>query len=192
MLPHSVDAEDSTVCLFVKDLKRGRRLDYEPTIKHYEQLLKKKNVKQDITIIPVNQLYNEFCSFEMRRKLTYLYDRFLVDRTIGSHINGFLGPKLLMKCRTAIPINLESDNLADEIDQGMRKVFYRHNNVGIQKCVQVGRHSMSTENMVDNIIDLIKQLNDIHPGGTHNIHKLYLKPNVNISVAVPIYVNLGE
>ncbi|KAJ6643507.1 Ribosomal L1 domain-containing protein [Pseudolycoriella hygida] len=189
LLPHSIENADGDVCLFVRDLKRGRKMDFEPTIKHYEQLLRSKKVTQPITIIPVNQLYNEYSSFELRRKLTYLYDKFLVDKAVATHVNGFLGNKIMMKGRSAIPIDLESENLPDEIDTNLRKVFYKHINNGIVQMVQVGRHSMSDEQIAENIIELLKQLGALHPGGSNNIFKLHLKPNVNISVAVPVYTN---
>ncbi|KAG4078844.1 hypothetical protein HA402_007394 [Bradysia odoriphaga] len=189
LLPHSIETTEADVCLFVRDLKRGRKLDFEPTIKHYEQLLRSKKVTQPITIIPVNQLYNEFASFELRRKLTYLYDKFLVDKAVAAHVNGFLGNKIMLKGRSAIPIDIQSDNLPDEIETNLRKVFYKHINNGIVQMVQIGRHSMSTEQIAENIIELLKQLGTLHPGGSNNIYKLHLKPNVNISVAVPIYIN---
>lgn len=191
-LPHSIETTDSDVCLFVKDLKRGRRLDYEPTIKHYEQLLRTKKVDRTITIIPINQLYNDFATFELRRKLTYLYDKFLVDKSVATHVNGFLGHKLLMKGRSAIPVDLAADNLVDEIEQTLRKVFYKHINNGITQNVQVGRHSMTDEQIGENVVELVRQLAIIHPGGSQNVYKLHIKPNVNISVAVPLYVDLGE
>lgn len=56
----------------------------------------------------------------------------------------------------------------------------------------LGRHSMSDEQIAENIIELLKQLGTLHPGGSNNIYKLHLKPNVNISVAVPIYINTGK
>lgn len=81
--------EDSEIALFVKDLKRGRRLDFEPTIQHYESLLEKDGVakKYRITIISVSQLYNEYATFELRRKLSYLYDKLLVDSAVAAHVN---------------------------------------------------------------------------------------------------------
>lgn len=191
-LPHSLENAESDICIFVKDLKRGRKLDYEPTIKHYEALLKTKKVERNITIIPINQLYNEFATFELRRKLTYLYDRFLVDKAVATHVNGFLGHKLLTKGRSAIPVDLAADNLAEEIEGSLRKVFYKHVNNGITQSVQVGRHSQTDEQIGENIVELVNQLALLHPGGTQNVYKLHLKPNVNISVAVPIYVDLGE
>lgn len=51
---------------------------------------------------------------------------------------------------------------------------------------------MSKEQIAENITELLKQLGSLHPGGSNNVYKLHLKPNVNISVAVPIYINTGE
>lgn len=166
----------------------------------------------------VNQLYNEFSSFELRRKLTYLYDKFLVDKAVATHVNGFLGNKIMLKGRSAIPIDIQSENLSDEIETNLRKVFYKHINNGIVQMVQIGmqqlnfifhskemtkrivflkfcfigRHSMTDQQIAENIIELLKQLGNLHPGGSNNVYKLHLKPNVNISVAVPIYINTGK
>lgn len=178
--------------MFVKDLKRGRRLDFEPTIQHYEQLLRDKNIKYKITIIPVNQLYNEYATFELRRKLSFLYDKFLVDRSVAAHVNGFLGSKMLRKGRIALPVDLSKDDLNDEIEKALRKVFYKHVQRGITQNIQVGKHSMSKELIAENIIDLLRQFGDIHPGGYKNVHKLHLRPQVNVSVSIPLYVSLGE
>lgn len=51
---------------------------------------------------------------------------------------------------------------------------------------------MSDDKIAENVVELLKQLGTLHPGGSNNIFKLHLKPNVNIAVAVPIYVNKGE
>ncbi|XP_031631432.1 ribosomal L1 domain-containing protein CG13096-like [Contarinia nasturtii] len=193
LLKHSLHNEDSEVALFVKDLKRGRRLDFEPTIQHYENLLREKNVtKYRITVIPVNQLYNEYATFELRRKLSYLYDKFLVDSPIAAHVNGFLGSKMLKKGRLAIPVNLSKENLSDEIDKAMRKVFYKHVNQGITQNIQVGKHTMPNDQIADNIIDLLRQFGDIHPGGYKNVHKLFLRPQANVSVVIPLYVSADQ
>lgn len=190
LLKHSLHNEDSEVALFVKDMKRGRRLDFEPTIQHYENLLREKNVtKYRITVIPVNQLYNEYATFELRRKLSYLYDKFLVDAPIAAHVNGFLGTKMLKKGRLAIPVNLSKENLSDEIDKAMRKVFYKHVNQGITQNIQVGKHTMPNEQIAENVIDLLRQFGDIHPGGYKNVHKLFLRPQANVSVVIPLYVS---
>ncbi|XP_043263629.1 ribosomal L1 domain-containing protein CG13096-like isoform X2 [Colletes gigas] len=43
LLPHSIVSSNDEVALFVGDLQRGRRKDYEPTVEHYQDLLRKHN-----------------------------------------------------------------------------------------------------------------------------------------------------
>lgn len=184
--------DDSEICLFVKDLKRGRRVDFEPTIQHYEKLLRANKVKHSITVIPLNQLYNEYAPFELRRKLSFAYDKFLADASIAAHVNGFLGSRMLNKGRIAFPVNLSAKDLVDEIDTALRKVCYKHLSRGVTQNIQVGKHSMSDSDIAENIIDLVQKIGDVHPGGYENVHKLHLKPQHNLSVVIPIYVSLGE
>lgn len=143
-------------------------------------------------MIPINQLYNEYATFELRRKLSFAFDKFLVDGAIAAHVNGFLGTKMLSKGRIAFPVNLGSTNLAEEIDTALRKVCYKHLNRGVTQSIQVGKHSMSDTEIAENVIDLVRQIGEIHPGGYENVHKLHLRPQLNLSVAIPIYVSLGE
>lgn len=60
LLPHSLVSPEDDVALIVKDLKKGRRTDYEPTVEHFRQLLDEHKCKQVKTIIPVNQLKTEY------------------------------------------------------------------------------------------------------------------------------------
>lgn len=191
-LKHSLLNDESEICLFVKDLKRGRRVDFEPTIQHYEKLLRANKVKHSITVIPLNQLYNEYAPFELRRKLSFAYDKFLADVSIAAHVNGFLGSKMLNKGRLAFPVNLGAKDLADEIDASLRKVCYKHLSRGVTQSIQVGKHSMSNDDIAENVIDLVQKIGEIHPGGYENVQKLHLKPQHNLSVVIPIYVSLGE
>lgn len=192
-LKHSLLDEESEIALFVKDLKRGRRLDFEPTIQHYEELLREKGVtKHRITVIPINQLYNEFATFELRRKLSYLYDKFLADSSIAAHVNGFLGTKLLKKGRLAIPVNLTKPNLNGEIDKALRKVFHKHADQGITQSIQIGKHHMSNEHIAENLLDLLQRIGDIHPGGYLNVNRLFLRPQTNVSVSIMIFAKAGE
>jgi hypothetical protein len=43
-LPHPLIDKSSDVCLFVPDLKKGKKEDHEPTVEHYKGLLKKNNI----------------------------------------------------------------------------------------------------------------------------------------------------
>lgn len=57
-LPHWLITDTSDICLFVTDLKKGRRVDHEPTIQHYEDLLREKGITMVIFILlfflPIN------------------------------------------------------------------------------------------------------------------------------------------
>lgn len=99
---------------------------------------------------------------------------------------------MLKKGRLAIPVNLSKGNIANEIDKAMKKVFYKHQNQGITSCVQIGKHSMPNDQIADNVIDLLKQFGNVHPGGYKNVHKLFLRPNTNVSVVIPLYVSVGK
>lgn len=44
VLPNSFRNEESDICLIVKDLEKGWKVDHEPTIHHYKELLESKNV----------------------------------------------------------------------------------------------------------------------------------------------------
>lgn len=44
VLPHSTVATSGEICLITPDLKKGRKVDHEPTIDHWEQLIKEAGV----------------------------------------------------------------------------------------------------------------------------------------------------
>ena len=195
-LPHSILGEDANVCLVVRDVKRnGRNIDYESTITHYETLFRNKKVNAaNITIIPWSQLLNDYATSDQRRKLTFLYDHFLVDKTIALKLNAFLGSKLMQEARAAFPVDLKSTTLAKEIDANLRKVFYRYpfSEFAHKTTVRVGRHKMANEQIVDNIIDVIRQLGTYHPGGSQNIFKIHIKPTGFVANAVQLYQSSGK
>lgn len=43
-LPHPVRTKESDVCLIVKDLEKGWKINHEPTAEHYQELLRAKNI----------------------------------------------------------------------------------------------------------------------------------------------------
>ena len=45
IIPHPLIQESSEVCLFVPNLKKGKREDHEPTIEYYKDLLEKHEIK---------------------------------------------------------------------------------------------------------------------------------------------------
>lgn len=202
-LPHSQLDADTPIALFVKDLKpqdtgRGRKVQdpYEHTVKHYEALLKRNNIDHNITVITLKQLINDHATLEDRRKLSFMYERFLADAKVAMVVNAYLGSKMLQDARIALPIEFDAENLREEIDYALETVtmvYKIFENNGKTEHVRVGRHSMPTEHIVENILDFLRQADMIVPGGTANIMKIVLKPSVYVFSAVELYHSMkGE
>lgn len=194
MLPHSCHNEHSNVVIFVKDIKLANgKCDAERSIKHYEQMFRSNSIDQSlITFMPLSRLFNDFVGYEERRKLGFLFDQFIVDQDVAVKVNGFLGTKMLNDGRAAFPIDFSDQlKLATEVDEALRLVFCMYTQPtanGESKCtIRIGRHSMSNEHIVENVIDLLYQLQDIHPGGCNNVSKLILRSNSDVGNAVEIY-----
>lgn len=205
-LPYTVLAEDAPIVIFVKDIKRpiatpARNAKpasiVDLTIKHYEQLFTNKKIDiSNITFMPLSQLINEFTSYDQRRKLTFLYDKFMVEASIGARVNAFLGTKLLIDGRVAYPIELGVDDLATEYDIVLRQVVYQSIpsfEYQLNKpMIRVGRFSQPVAQVAENIIDLVSQLGSIHPAGSQNIQYLHLRTNGNLATFQKLYTNPGE
>lgn len=192
--------DDSAVCIFVRDQKRpagarNSKNDYDHTIKHYEALFRTNKIEQgNITFMPISQFFNEYATFDQRRKLTFLFDKFMCDLPIATRVNAFLGFKLLQDGRGAFPVDLASNELPEEVDGVLRQVYYQYPHLEYSSNkphIRVGRKSMPDDQVVENIIDLVHQLGSLHPGGSHNIAKIHLRANGNASTVVDLYVTKG-
>lgn len=192
-------AEDASILIFVKDLKRAGRSsnkpDYDHTIKHYETLFRSKKIDQShITFMPLNQFFNEYTSLDQRRKLTYLYDKFICEESIAPRVNAFIGSKIMHDGRAAYPLDLGSNELIGDYDAVLRQVYYQfpfleYNN---RPSVRVGRSGMAPELVADNIIDLVRQLGTLHPGGSQNLQRIHLRAAGNATYGCLLYKNDGN
>lgn len=201
-LPYTVLANDSPVCLFVRDLKKppqtpGRQAKSpnlaDLTVRHYEQLLAAAKIDtSNVTVIPLSVLFNDYISLDQRRKLTYLYDKFIVEASVATRVNAFLGVKLLYRfSRAAFPIDLRAADLAAEWDTVQRQVFYQSLQAADHEITRphicVGRESQDTAQVAENIVDLLGQLGALQPGGAPNISSLYLRASGNVATTVQLY-----
>lgn len=158
--------------IIVKDVRlAGNKLAKpERTVSHYETLFRNNGIDQKlITFMPLSQLLNDYAGYEERRKLAFLYEQFIVDKDIAAKVNAFLGTKLLHEGRAAFPTDFSDPlTLADKIHKAMRMVYCMYSQPTEDhesKCViRVGRHSMANEHIVENVIDLLYQLQELHPG----------------------------
>lgn len=158
--------------MFVKDVRiAGNKLAKpERTISHYETIFRNKGIDQAlISFMPLSQLLNDYAGYEERRKLSFMYEQFVVDKDIAVKVNAFLGTKMLHDGRAALPIDLsDQSTLADKIQKALRTVYCMYtqptDDQESKSIVRVGRISMANEHIVENIIDLLHQLQEVHPG----------------------------
>lgn len=180
------------------ETRGGRKIldPYEHTIKHYETLLKQKGIEPNFIIMTLKQLMNDYVTLDERRKLCFMYEKILVDSNIGLIVNTYLGYKMMLESRIALPVDLNAENLSHEIDTVLRTVtvFYRiYENRGRLHHLRIGRHSnMTSEQIAENIIDFLRQAYMIVPGGTANIQNITLKPSIYVSSAIELYANRGK
>lgn len=188
LLPHSLVSPEDDVALIVKDLKKGRRTDYEPTVEHFRQLLDEHKCKQVKTIIPVNQLKTEYDQFELKRNLVNSHDFFLVDGRVSGHVARLLGKTFTKRRKLPTSIRMGSKDLKHEIDNALNKTSMHLTSNGDTQIMQIGTTSMSKTQIVENIEFACKILAKNYPGGWPNIRALRIKSQK--SLAIPIYMTM--
>ena len=80
-LPHDPHPANKDVCIFVKDLEKGLKVDHEDTIRHFSEMLQEKGV-QVTQVISLRELKVEYKQFEAKIKLSNKFDVFLADDRI--------------------------------------------------------------------------------------------------------------
>ncbi|XP_058834969.1 ribosomal L1 domain-containing protein CG13096-like [Topomyia yanbarensis] len=189
-LPHPIYKKGDDICLIVKDLVRGNKQDYEPTLHHWQDKLRELGIDCITQIIPFHQLKQDYRQYEMKLKLVHRFDRFLVDARINGHVYSFLGNGFIRRCKNPTPVVLEKD---DKIEQNITKALgrftYKQTNTGRITEIQFATHKMPLEAAVENAEALINTLKSQYPGGWLNIRTVYLKPMVDIPLTFPLYVS---
>ncbi|KAK1119009.1 hypothetical protein K0M31_013782 [Melipona bicolor] len=188
LLPHSIVSSSDEIALFVGDLQRGRRKDYEPTVEHYEDLLRNCNCTKIKTIIPMNQVKTEYDQYELKRKLVGSYDHFLVDGKIAGHLSHLLGKEFYKKRKLPTSIRMHSKDLKHEIDYALRKTAMQIHSYGDTHIVQIGHTSMERKQVLENVLATCNYLSKNYPGGWANIRSICIKTSSSLSL--PIYTTL--
>ncbi|XP_015437576.1 PREDICTED: ribosomal L1 domain-containing protein 1-like [Dufourea novaeangliae] len=188
LLPYSILIPDDDIALFVCDLQRGRRKDYEPTVEHYKELLGKHGCTNIKHIIPLNQVKTEYDQYELKRKLVGSYDHFLVDGKIAGHLSHLLGKQFYKKRKLPTSIRMQSKDLKHEIEYALKKTSMQLHSYGDTHIVQIGNTYMNVEEILENVLAVCNHLSKHYPGGWTNIRSLRIK--TTRSVALPIYTTL--
>ncbi|KAJ0177175.1 hypothetical protein K1T71_007184 [Dendrolimus kikuchii] len=188
IIPNSTVASTGEVCLITPDLKKGRKIDHEPTIDKWEELLRKKDVTAVKTIIPIRQLKVEYDQFELKRRLLTQHDFIMVDTRVLSHVSHILGNMFFKKHNMLIPVRLnEEGDLKKSIDLGLHTAILRLSE-GETSTIIVGHTGMSQKCLKENVLSIVNQLHTRFPGGEANIRSLSLK--LPLSISVPLYLTL--
>ncbi len=92
-LPHGILPEPTEVCLIVKDLQKGLKVDHEPTTIHFRDILNEKGIGPDFisTVMPLRELKVEYKAYETKTALCHKFDAFLADDCIMRLLPQFLG-----------------------------------------------------------------------------------------------------
>lgn len=178
------------VALFVRDLKKGRRIPYEKTVTYFEDLLQQHGVTKVKSVIPMNQLKTEYSQYELKQKLLGLYDHFLVDGRIAGHVAHLLGKKCRQSRKLPVSVHMKKKDLKQEIDTALSKTSLQIHGTGKTSITQVGYCSMSVKEITDNILAIHNALQREFPGGLENIRRLAIK--TPLSLSIPIFITLSE
>ena len=91
--------EPRDVCLIVKDLEKGIKVDHEPTVNHFKDMLSEKGIDCVTQVISLRELKVEYKPFEAKRSLSQKFDIFLIDDRIIRMVPKFLGKSFYSKKR---------------------------------------------------------------------------------------------
>ncbi|EFN87723.1 Ribosomal L1 domain-containing protein 1 [Harpegnathos saltator] len=188
LLPHSIVTSNDEVALFVCDLERGRKKDYEPTVEHYKKILIEQGCTCINEIIPMNRVKTEFDQFELKKKLAASYDYFLVDSRIAGHLSHLLGKEFFKRRKLPTSVRMNNKDLKHEIEHALRKTSMQIHSNGDSHIVQVGNTLMQENEILENILATCKNLSKNYPGGWANIRSLRLKGATTIGL--PFYITL--
>lgn len=186
-----ISTSTDDVVIIVPDIQRGAKVDYEPTIQHYEDLFREIGVS-NLKIVPFNQLRKECTTFESKRKFANTYDYFLCDGRIVSHVVGFCG-KHFQKPRTTIHA-VRMDNpktYKRDIEHALKRTAFKQLQKGDLVSIPVGNHRFTVDQLADNILLVVEQLKSLHPGGYANIRNMNIKIDIKGTSSLPLYVNLA-
>jgi ribosome biogenesis protein UTP30 len=106
-LPHSVLPDPADICLIVKDLEKGLKVDHEPSTHHFRQLLSDKGVGPELVaaVMPLRELKVEYKQFETKTALCHKYDLFLADDRIVKFLPKFLGKPFYKRKKFPVPVS---------------------------------------------------------------------------------------
>ena len=138
-------------------------------------------------MVPFSKVLTHFKTFEQRRQLATMYDLYLADSRIGHILPQRLGKSFQQRKSIPYPINLKKSDLKAEFEQVLSSTHFRVGR-GTTFTVKIGRSSMPSHDLVENIVVCMNGVAERVPRGWKNILTLCIK--TCDSVALPIFNSL--
>lgn len=80
--------------------------------------------------------------------------------------------------------------MSKEISRALSRTAYRQLRKGDLTAIPVGNHEHSGQELAENIVTVVKQLQQQYPGGLANIRSMYLKIDIVGTSALPLYISM--
>jgi len=186
-LPHVPLPENRDVCLFVKDLEKGLKVDHEDSVRHFTDLLEEKGVKGVTQVISLRELKVEYKQFEAKLQLCNKFDLFLADARIIRLLPQFLGKHFYKRKKLPLQIDLSSRDLAAEFQKCISTTQLAMTHTGSTSMVNIGTSNHSSSQLIDNIKTVTDNLVTKYPGGWKNIRSIFINCGSN---SLPLYASI--
>jgi len=185
-LPHSPLPDSKDVCLFVKDLEKGLKVDHESTVQHFTNLLADKGVTGVSKVISLRELKVEYKQYEAKNQLCHMYDQFLADDRIIRLLPQFLGKPFYKRKKLPIQVNLSAKDLPGEFEKCLKTTTLPLKNTGSCGNIVVGMSTLTTAQLIENTKTIVQKLEEKYPGGWINIRSIHINSG---STSIPLYAS---
>ncbi|XP_061612060.1 ribosomal L1 domain-containing protein 1 isoform X2 [Phyllopteryx taeniolatus] len=183
-LPHGQRTASEEVCLFTRD---EPQMTADQTERFYKKLMTERGVKNVTEIIPFKVLKTEYKPFEAKRRLLGNFDMFLSDDRIRRRLPSHIGKHFYERKKEPLSVNLQSKNLARDIQKLVQGTSVRVNNKGSCCMARVGHSGMTADELTENIEAAVQTLAEKIRMKGPVLKIVHLKSEK--SVALPIYTS---
>lgn len=167
--------ESLQVCLITKDPHD-----------EYKKKVREMGLKAVTKVMSVSKLRKNYVPYEARRKLCAAYDVFLADNRVLPLLPKLLGKKFFGAKKTPIVVDLVKEDMKTELTTAIEST-YLHLTTGPCSTVKIGQSHQGTTMLVENGLDVIKQVVERIPHGWDNINSIHVKSFD--SLALPVYTS---
>ncbi|KAH8582582.1 uncharacterized protein ELE39_001238 [Cryptosporidium sp. chipmunk genotype I] len=168
------------VCLFVKDPQRK-----------WKELISSSTIEPKVIskVISVSKLSRKYSTYKDRRELCSGYDLFLSDDRIIEKMPKLLGSFFIKANKMPIAIKIRESNFKNSLESALSSTFM---SIKKGKCigVRVARVDMNTKQVVQNLIEAIKQVSNFFEGDNksknwrNSIESLYIQSTNTMSLPI--------